>query len=559
MKKKVYIILFFILAIATFLRFWQLGVVPPSPNWDEVSLGYNALSIRDTGKDEYGKAYPYILRSYDDYKPALYTYFVIPSITTFGLNTFAVRFPSAFMGTITVLLTFYLVCLLFPKKITIHKKEIYSEYVGLISAFLLAISPWHIQFSRIAFESNVGVSLNVFGVVIFLLALKRFYLLPISAIIFASNIYMYQSDKVFTPLLVFVLVAVYIKDLLKIPKKYLFLAVLFGIVVAAPMGYSTVFDKQALARAQGVSIFSNQTEFLKESTAKLESSREDNNLLGVIFYNRRVEFSKGVIDGYLTHFDPIWLFISGDIARHHAPSMGLLYLWEIPFLLVGFYQLVFGSFSKRTKLFIIAWILITPIPASITSGVPHAVRTLNFLPTFQIIGALGIVASFVYLFSFKNKILKSLIILGIGIYVFIMLLNISYYLNQYFVQQNKLVSSEWQYGYKEAIEEVSKIQNKYSKIVVSNQPHLDQSYMFFLFYLNYPPQSYQEDAKNASGGFRENHKFGKYEFRPIVWDQETKDKSILFIGRPQDFPESVNPLKTIKFLNGTSAIILVEG
>ena len=145
------------------------------------------------------------------------------------------------------------------------------------------------------------------------------------------------------------------------------------------------------------------------------------------------------------------------------------------------------------------------------------------------------------------------------IYILFSTFNILYYLNQYFVQQNYFYSQAWQYGYNEAIDYLNENQDKYDKIIVSNQPHLDQSYMFFLFYLKYPPSLYQIEAKNSSGGFRENHKFGKFEFRPIVWDNEIKRSDILYVGRPQDFTGGVEAIKTINFLNGKPAILIVTG
>ena len=71
-SNKVSLLLFLIIFLATVLRFWQLGSVPLSPDWDEVSLGYNAYSIFHTGHDEYGKFFPIVLQSFGDYKPALY-------------------------------------------------------------------------------------------------------------------------------------------------------------------------------------------------------------------------------------------------------------------------------------------------------------------------------------------------------------------------------------------------------------------------------------------------------------------------------------------------------
>src|SRR3989344_3496317 len=111
MNKKIIIILLLtiIIVIASVLRLWQLGQVPISPDLDEAALGYNAYSILQTGRDEYGKFLPIVLRSFDDYKPALYSYLTIPSILIFGLNVFAVRLPSAIFGILTVLATFFLV------------------------------------------------------------------------------------------------------------------------------------------------------------------------------------------------------------------------------------------------------------------------------------------------------------------------------------------------------------------------------------------------------------------------------------------------------------------
>src|SRR3989338_6516297 len=180
MNKKVFILLILIIIVASALRLWQLGKVPSSPDWDEVALGYNAYSILQTGKDEYGKFLPIVLRSFDDYKPALYSYLTIPSILIFELNVFAVRLPSAIFGIISVVATYLLVKELFSmkssfeiqssKEISKEKNDWKLEILALLSAGLMAISPWHIQFSRVAFEANIGVALNVFGILFFLKA-----------------------------------------------------------------------------------------------------------------------------------------------------------------------------------------------------------------------------------------------------------------------------------------------------------------------------------------------------------------------------------------------------
>ncbi|HEX8964854.1 MAG TPA: glycosyltransferase family 39 protein [Patescibacteria group bacterium] len=542
LEKYKWIILGIIIVVAIIFRFWQLGAVPASPDWDEVALGYNAYSILHTGKDEYGAFLPVVMRSFDDYKPALYSYITIPSIALFGLNVWAVRLPSAVFGVLTVLAVYFLAKELFKK-----------ESIALLSSFLLAISPWHIQFSRIAFESNVGLSFNVFGALFFIKGLKRPWLLFLSIASFVASAYVYQSEKVFSPLIILSLVVIYRKELFKLPKKFLVSVVIVGLMLSLPMLFYIVTNKNALERAQGVSVFADQSS-LKQDAARLLVDHKNHDYLGLVLDNRRFVFVKEVIANYMSHFDFNWLFITGDLIRHHAPNMGLLYIWELPFILAGIYFLLFGEYDKKTKWTIFSWYLLAPVAASVTTGVPHAVRALNFLPTYQILSAIGIITLFSVI---KNK--KLLFRIGLVAVFLCALLNISYYADQYFAQTNYYTAIDWQYGYQDAVPTVKEILSKYKKVIVSNQPFMDQSYMFFLFYLQYSPNQYQQESILSSGGFRENHQFGKFDFRPINWNQEIKSSDTLYVGRASDFPSNAKIIKTVTFPNGKPAMLLVEG
>src|SRR3989338_6145695 len=144
--KRQYLILILIILLAAFLRFWQLGENPPSLTWDEAAWGYNAYSLGIDGRDEFGRFLPLnYLESFGDFKPPIYAYLDIIPVKLFGLNEFAVRFPSAFFGVISVLVSYFL-----TKRIFYNSKS--SQIYALVTAFLLAISPWHINLSRAAFE-----------------------------------------------------------------------------------------------------------------------------------------------------------------------------------------------------------------------------------------------------------------------------------------------------------------------------------------------------------------------------------------------------------------------
>src|SRR3989344_8507534 len=146
-----------IILLAFILRFYKLETNPPGLYWDEVSLGYNAYSILKTAKDEHGKFLPVTnFAAFGDYKPPGYIYFSVPSVGVFGLNEFAIRFPSALAGTLAVLVTYFLTQKLFSKR-----------KIALLASFFLAISPWNIHFSRVAFESNLAALFSLIGIYLF--------------------------------------------------------------------------------------------------------------------------------------------------------------------------------------------------------------------------------------------------------------------------------------------------------------------------------------------------------------------------------------------------------
>ena len=550
-NKKILLGLFFlIILLGIFLRFWQLGKIPISPDWDEVALGYNANSILQTGRDEFGKFLPVVLRSFDDYKPALYTYLIIPVIPLFGLSVFAVRFPSAFLGVVSIITVFFLIRRLF-------EDFKYRDYLALLSSFFVSVSPWDIQFSRVAFESHAGDVFNILVVFFFIKGLKKPWFLCLSAIFAALNIYVYQSEKVFTPLLVLILFLIYIKDLIPL-KKYLVLPIILGILFILPMVLFITQNKEALLRVTGTSVFSEQTQLLQRDITKLERDRKSNDKIGLVLDNRRLVFAQTIVSGYISHYNLNWLFITGDLIRHHAPEMGLLYIWQLPFVLIGIYSLAFGKFNKKTKLLLFAWFLIVPIPASITSGVPHAVRTMNFIPLYEIFTAVGVLVSFIWLSKIKKSVLGlSTAKIAGSLIILLFVFNFIYYLDQYFVQLNYYSAKDWQYGWEKTVDYVKTIQGKYKKIIVSDKEPLDRSYMFFAFYLKYPPKEYQSYGSQESGGFAEIHKFDKYEFRPLNYAKDIKDSNVLLIGIPSEFPGSVTPLKTIYYPDGKPVIEIV--
>lgn len=547
--KKIGNILTVIIVIAVLLRFWSLGSVPSSPDWDEASLGYNAYSLLQTGKDEYGATLPLTLRSFNDYKPGLYAYTIIPFLLLFDLNLLAVRFPSALFGVITVIALFFLVKELFK-----------NEKLALLSSFLLAISPWHIQFSRAGFEANIGLALCVLMTLAFIKGLKSPWFFSVSALLAGLNLYVYQAQKVFTPILVILLVIIYRKEFGKVSKNYLVTAIVIGCIVALPF-VSGIISGEALSRAEGTSILKEETPDTVRFRERVAKSNEEGLALGELLNNRRIVFVKQALNAYLSHFNLNWLFITGDNPRHHAPNMGLVYILQLPFLLIGCYALCFYKEQKqhffKEKLLVFGWLLLSPLPASVTIDTPHAVRALPMVLMLQVLIASGILQAYHLLKNasvIKKYVFVQYVVLLI-IFVFA-LFNFLYFLNQYFVQYNYYFARDWQYGYRETVEYL-KTAYPDRPVVVSNTHPLDQSYIFFLFYEKYPPKRYQEEVTMyVEKGDRRG--FDRYEFRKLDWSKENNANALYVDAGSNSIPESMERVYEVSYPDGEPAIRILK-
>ena len=536
-----------ILFIALFLRLYRVTEVPPALNWDEVSIGYNAYSILKTGRDEWGRFLPLHFKSYGEYKLPAQIYASIPAIAIFGLNDFGVRVTPVIYGTLTVLLLYFLANDLFK-----------NRWIGLISAFLLAISPWHIQLTRASFESSFSVFWIVLGLWFFVKGFEKHKWWVVSIIPFIISIYTYNSARIFVPLLLPVIFIIYKKQILTRKKEFIISLLLF-IALLIPL-VPFVLSGEATARYKLVSI-TDDPGLIPRINERRGMSKLPAPLPRLI-HNRVTYESFYFAKNYLAHFTPAFLFLTGAGHRqHHVQGMGELYYFQAPFLLLGIYFI----FKKKEKFrwLLVAWILITFIPVSETNdSIPNALRTLIAAPVYQIFTAYGIYYAFSYLR--KRKVLA----VGLGIAVIILALDQFYfYLKNYYTVYPVLYSRDWQYGNKQAVEYIKENYNKFDLIVYTRE--YGEPHMFTLFYLNYPPDKFQNNpnlVRYETHDWVRVERFDKFYF-PDLGDPDTtmqkiKDKypgkKLLFIGTDSEINDNANIVETINFLDGSIAFQIVN-
>jgi 4-amino-4-deoxy-L-arabinose transferase-like glycosyltransferase len=131
MTKRDWIILFCIVLLAGALRFYQLGVVPPGPQFDEAFNALDAELVIAGNR-------PLFLPA-NGGREVVYTYIQAAVGAVFGLNLFTLRLVSALAGTLTVAALYLLVRGLFRRQ---------GEWLAPLTALALAVSYWHIHFSH---------------------------------------------------------------------------------------------------------------------------------------------------------------------------------------------------------------------------------------------------------------------------------------------------------------------------------------------------------------------------------------------------------------------------
>lgn len=530
------ILLVIVILIAAFLRFFQLGINPPSLTWDETAWGYNAYSLGINGRDEFGRYLPYdYLESFGDFKPPVYAYLDVFPVKLFGLNEFATRFPSALLGVLTVLVTYFLVLQLFNKSKN-------SKAYALASAFFLAISPWHIMLSRAAFEANVATFFLVVGVWLFLFGINnKKWLLILSAVSFVVSMYTFNTSRIVAPLLVLVLVVAFYKQLL-VSKRETIIAIVVGIALLIPIVHF-LFSSQAQLRFNEVNIFTN-IDIIK--TSNQEVLNDNNSLFSKIIHNRRLAFSVEYVKHYFDNLSPQFLFIKGDgNPKFSTQEVGQMFLWDFPFFIVG---ILFLFKNKEGKWWLIPlWLILAIIPAATARETPHALRIETTLPTFQILTAYGFVTVLMFLKKYRFQLGLILLLLLIG--------NFFYFYHDYYTHYANQFSGEWQYGYKDSISYVNKVQDNYDNIQVTSA--LGRPYIYYLFYTKTDPQVFRKTAKieRSPFGFVTVLSFGKYSF-PQSFDYEiAKKEKVLYISTPSNLPTNIKIQKTFYLLNGDPVLV----
>ena len=421
-----------IIGIAFLLRTVYLSNIPAGFFCDEAATGYNAYTLLTKGTDEYGKKFPLFFESFGNWRPAFPIYFTIPFVSVFGLTEFATRLPSAVIGTCTVCILFFLA------KIATGKSSI-----GILASGLLAISPWHIHFSRVG-QENIYVPFFIsLGITLLFYAIKKQtrFLWFSTGLTFGLSLFTYYPAYALAPLIFGSLLFIKQKKHIRTNKNIHFSVIIFMIL-------ASVF----LFQAMHTNIFNRAIQLKRYNEGKTTK-----------------QIIVGAASAYIGHFSPEFLFFKGDIGyQHHfltrysVKGMGQLYMFQLPFLFLGLLYL-----WKRNKTFLlILGILFLSYPVGSTfapfadGGGPFATRSIIGVIPFTILTALGL---YEFITHWTSTMLRNIVIFSISI---IIEASVCFYMYEYFFRYNTYASSYWgwQFGARETMQYFISKQQEYDDI-----------------------------------------------------------------------------------------------
>lgn len=374
------LLLLIIIAIASFFRLWQLDTLPPGLYPDEAINGNEAITSPG-----------HLFYPQNNGREGLFINLLTLSFLIFGPSIWALRLVSAVIGILTIFGIYLLSKELFEKS---------SRQIALTTAFLLAISFWHLNLSRLGFRAILVPFVLSFSFYFLIKGLKFFqkessknrwlYYFAVSGILFGLGFYTYTPFRLAVFILPFIFIPYWFfqkRENLrlaskttsqKIKKQYLLAVILYLLVIfitALPLGLYFLYHPQLfISRAAGISIFaaSHPWQAFGESTLK-----------HLAMFN---------FQG-----DPNW--------RHnfaHSPMLlwpiGILFLIGLLFSLK---EIIFSikkkkpaketSFPQILSYWLLGgWFGVMLLPGILTwEGIPHSLRVVGVIPPVYIFAGLG--------------------------------------------------------------------------------------------------------------------------------------------------------------------------
>lgn len=452
------ILLIIVVLLAAFLRLYGLGEIPVGVTHDELGYFYNAYSISQTGRNVFSEFLPFLtwMNPYGNPFMPIPTYLSVPFFWFLGLSSFVARLPSALLGILDILLIYILVVQIFK-----------NEKFALLSALFLAISPWHLHFSRSSYDPNFALFFYLLAIVLFIYEIKR--RIPVfSALALLFAVYSYRGMNIILPFLALLLSLYgYFSLRAKLPKIFFFSS---GVILIVATLITTSFINGTRYTSEATQTFLNPK--MQEEIDKQIRESQGPLVIRRLFLNKPAFIINKFRENYVRSYSPEFLFLYTEPNKIYSIwSRGRIYFIDLIFIVLGIVFL--SKINKSRGLFITSLLLLGGLPGMI-GGFPYSARNFFLSAIFPIITAGGIL----YLIQMVNRLwFRLMLVLTLIIcygYVF------SGYLFDYYGRYSLYAAEPWFKSLKDIKILINAEKNNFDLAVVGNASFADSiQYAFY--------------------------------------------------------------------------------
>lgn len=509
-------VLLLILALAAFLRIYNLTVTPPGFHRDEALFGYEAYSIAQTGRDQHGRFLPLSFEGFGVIDYPLVIYLRVPFIAIMGLDVFSVRFSLVFYSLITIFLIYKLAQKLFNDQAT-----------AFIAALVAAFSSWHFFMSRSGYAiAVIGLMFLLLGVYLMLYGRRRRQNVA-GGIALGLTCFSYASYYFFTPVFLMAILAIFLPEIKKDKDiRFGFIAAVLTTALAFGLFWN-VNIKRAPQSAFYLDHRNIEYGWADKPVGEILAQGRKYDFVERWLHDPRTGyFYKGVqnyFDGFSTSF---WLK-TGRGFESNVDGFGNLLLYEPVLIAIGAFYLLWKK--SKAGLFLVAWIVLGPISSTFTRDVVST-RILHMVVPFVLLQAVAL--KFLVkdvIFKLRPKIIA--VVLVLAFFAPLFYFNLLYF-DAYFRHMNAYAGRWWQKGFLDVVD----MTNRYPEKQVYFKGKWGFAYIMFAFRNKYDPATFQKEAKReiSSINFNTVTDFGRYHFiDDITPDMICRDYNSIYIEELQ--------------------------
>lgn len=340
-----------LVALSGALRVIDLGGNPPELFEDELSGAVSAWSIVTTGHDVERTVLPFMVTRLELKQP-LYFLATVPFQAVFGHSATAIRAPAVIFGVLTTLLLVWLLVILRL-----------GMRIAFLGGLLFAVTPWAIHYGRAGWEPASYLPFAVAGIGLLWIGVRdhRRATTVAAAGVLALSAYTYHPALLMAVVMALVVVLIQVRSLTRRDLVTLSIGTVLAAIILIPYGLA-LRDPVFLQRTAGISIFR----------------------YGLTFDTAQLAWSN-----YWAQWTPGFL-LDGSAPNPRINPGPLLYLWTVPFLILGLDRALHRR--RREDLLLLAWLVLGALPAALTSDstTPSAARGLLVLPALLGLTAVGL-------------------------------------------------------------------------------------------------------------------------------------------------------------------------